>query len=479
MEDDRKVNQAYTENVHDLVRDIKGRVPLGNRTISKVPSIESLLDDAKKAPAQRVWKVVLTGGPCGGKTTSLSVLADKLMSHGFNVYTVPENATMFSTAGAGFPVNSNQEHQLTWETSRMIVQMQMEDSYEAIARASSQPTVILCDRGVVDARAYMDDATWQMVMQEMHWDDSAFIDQRYDIVIHMVTTAIGAPKYYVNTVYRHETAEQAAALDRRIQAAWKGHKKKIEIDNSTEYNEKVKRAWDTLCSGLGISVPSNSVTFQLSTDIMGTNFMRNIKHYELVQTTVVFLQKSASEENHSFVRTRKQNECFSFSLGTRTPDKYTERHISKNEFLTSLKLAHQQLDPIEFDKLLWIEKNSTGSYFFELSHHTSPFTSFCTLKIETSNTPVTSADSLPQWLQSYVIKDITKDPDWKLFELTKRLSLSRCPRCTRPQERADTAIMTCSCGCQWCIGCLGEVLSSEEGHVCARDRCTSPRKAAS
>jgi len=39
------------------------------------------------------YKVMLTGGPCGGKTTALKLLADACREKGFTVYQVPECAT--------------------------------------------------------------------------------------------------------------------------------------------------------------------------------------------------------------------------------------------------------------------------------------------------------------------------------------------------------------------------------------------------
>jgi hypothetical protein len=52
-------------------------------------------------PAQ-VYRVVLTGGPCGGKTSSLSVLRDRLQSQGWLVYSVPEAATTLFGGGISF-----------------------------------------------------------------------------------------------------------------------------------------------------------------------------------------------------------------------------------------------------------------------------------------------------------------------------------------------------------------------------------------
>ena len=49
-----------------------------------------------------IRKIILTGGPCGGKSTALVALADHVRSFGFDVYTVPEAATIMINAGATF-----------------------------------------------------------------------------------------------------------------------------------------------------------------------------------------------------------------------------------------------------------------------------------------------------------------------------------------------------------------------------------------
>lgn len=44
-------------------------------------------------------EIVLTGGPCAGKTTALSYISEKLMDKGFRVFIVPEVATMLINGG--------------------------------------------------------------------------------------------------------------------------------------------------------------------------------------------------------------------------------------------------------------------------------------------------------------------------------------------------------------------------------------------
>ena len=49
--------------------------------------------------ARRVSEIVLTGGPCAGKTTALAVLSQKLSDYGYQVLVCPETASLVINAG--------------------------------------------------------------------------------------------------------------------------------------------------------------------------------------------------------------------------------------------------------------------------------------------------------------------------------------------------------------------------------------------
>ena len=53
-------------------------------------------------PTKRVHKLVLTGGPCGGKTTGQAHLATFFESLGWKVFRVPETATVLMSGGISF-----------------------------------------------------------------------------------------------------------------------------------------------------------------------------------------------------------------------------------------------------------------------------------------------------------------------------------------------------------------------------------------
>jgi len=50
----------------------------------------------------KIWKLVLTGGPCAGKTTALARLSTFFENIGWKVYRVPESANILLSGGVNF-----------------------------------------------------------------------------------------------------------------------------------------------------------------------------------------------------------------------------------------------------------------------------------------------------------------------------------------------------------------------------------------
>lgn len=49
-----------------------------------------------------IKKIVLTGGPCAGKTTALVRIIEHFSGLGYKVFTIPEVPTMFTQAGMNY-----------------------------------------------------------------------------------------------------------------------------------------------------------------------------------------------------------------------------------------------------------------------------------------------------------------------------------------------------------------------------------------
>ena len=47
-----------------------------------------------------------------------------------------------------------------FQINLMKLQMALEDNFVSLAMTSVQPTIILCDRGIMDGSAYTDENVW-------------------------------------------------------------------------------------------------------------------------------------------------------------------------------------------------------------------------------------------------------------------------------------------------------------------------------
>ncbi|KAJ8603923.1 hypothetical protein CTAYLR_009718 [Chrysophaeum taylorii] len=200
-----------------------------------------------------VVRIALTGGPCAGKSSSLEQLNKVATAEGFDVVTAPESATLMFNSGLLFD-DANDTGLLTFQAALMALQLQMERSLTAVAASTGRPTIIVFDRGLMDAKGYMEEDMWNAVL-DAHNISEHYVLRRYDGVIHLVTAANGASEFYKfgivhddsgKVVYRNETPEQAVDLDNKMQAAWAPHTRHVVIDNQGSFVDKLRRATDAV-----------------------------------------------------------------------------------------------------------------------------------------------------------------------------------------------------------------------------------------
>lgn len=168
----------------------------------------------------RLIKIVLTGGPCGGKTTSLARLSEFFRTHGFRVFTVPEAATtLWSNGVALADILGSNETQYWFQDAVLDFQIHLEDGMERIARSLGRPSVILCDRGTLDGAAYVSKELWEELVKKKGLELLSIREGRYDAIFHLVTAAMGAEPFYslLNNVTRTESPEFAREVDMKTQ----------------------------------------------------------------------------------------------------------------------------------------------------------------------------------------------------------------------------------------------------------------------
>jgi len=80
---------------------------------------------------------------------------------------------------------------------------------------------------------------------------------KYDAVFHLVTAAKGAEEFYTtaNNSARTETVAEAALLDDKLISAWTGHPHFRVIDNTSSFEDKMKKLVAEIASFLGEPEP--------------------------------------------------------------------------------------------------------------------------------------------------------------------------------------------------------------------------------
>ena len=174
------------------------------------------------------FRVVLTGGPGGGKTTAADLFRREI---GDRVIVVPEAATLLFSGG--FPRPTQSDAQRSAQCAIYQVQRGLED-----IQATQYPDrILLCDRGTVDGGAYWPDgaADFYDTVGSTHEDELA----RYDAVLFFETAALGDHGFESENRYRTESQQQAIELDHRLRALWSPHPHFTVIPHTASFFRKM------------------------------------------------------------------------------------------------------------------------------------------------------------------------------------------------------------------------------------------------
>lgn len=202
-----------------------------------------------------VKKIVLTGGPCAGKTTALVKIMEHFSSRGFKVFTIPEVPTIFLQAGMDY-LTKNEKWFYEGEKDTLKTQLALEDYFSAMADTIDSQVVIVCDRGALDISTYLPSEMWEKITALCGVTNEQ-LRARYDAVLHLVSAADGAEKYYNTTSneVRTEGLEKARMLDRKVIQAWAGHPHHRVINNHDNFDTKINRVIKEISSVLGLPQP--------------------------------------------------------------------------------------------------------------------------------------------------------------------------------------------------------------------------------
>ncbi len=229
---------------------------------------------------------------------------------------------------------------LDFQKCQFSLQLHKEAVFEQAARSMSDDKIlIVCDRAALDNKAYMNDAEFAAVLAAIARDEVTLRDS-YDAVFHLVTAAKGAEAFYTtaNNAARRETPEQAAALDDKLIAAWTGHPHLRVIDNSTGFEDKMKRLIAEILSFLGEPEPYEIERRYLIgyPDTAALEKLPNCRRIEISQT---YLISAEGEERRVRQRGADGHYVYYETVKRRISDMKRveiERRLTQDEYLRLL-----------------------------------------------------------------------------------------------------------------------------------------------
>jgi predicted ATPase len=179
-------------------------------------------------PCKKRCRIVLTGGPGGGKTTAADLFRREL---GERVVVVPESATILFSGG--FPRCHHLQALRGAQTAIFEVQRNLED-----VQAELYPNrILLCDRGTVDGAAY-----WPTDPREFFEAMGTTLEAelgRYDAVVFFETAAKANMSIEGGNPTRVESNAEAVELDAKLRALWSPHPRFTLVPNETSFFKKI------------------------------------------------------------------------------------------------------------------------------------------------------------------------------------------------------------------------------------------------
>jgi len=292
------------------------------------------------------------------KTTALARVFLFLRERGFQVITCPEAWGILSTNGLSLDFFGTEGMGPVIQGAVMDTMVHLEDTVEHVLQARGKPSVILCDRGLMDGSVYVSKPEFAAILKDRYTDVVQARDNRYDAVFHLVTAADGAEMHYTleNNKVRTESPAEAIAVDKRTQKAWVGHPHLYVLDNTTHFEGKMSRLIDIVSKIVGL--PSNlkrrSAKFLLAGQPVLASFPEDI-NYHLFEVEKVYLRSAGDAESYSFARRRTNI------------DHDTGKLLGSVYQLTSARLMGDEL--IEQKRIITLREYSSAYQTRDLDRH--------------------------------------------------------------------------------------------------------------
>ena len=173
------------------------------------------------------FKVVLTGGPCAGKSKILKRLIEYYSTDENKIFVVPETASEVLASGIKFV---EVDDSLNFQDIIIDRQLNKERTlYRGMMHIPlKENNLVFLDRGLIDNKAYLKTQyQFDILLERYDLEEIAILDS-YDLVIDLISLATTDPELFMrectSNEYRYEDLKGAQEVDKKTTQAWLGHR---------------------------------------------------------------------------------------------------------------------------------------------------------------------------------------------------------------------------------------------------------------
>ena len=224
----------------------------------------------------KTYKIVLTGGPCGGKTDSIEFLSKKLIEQDYLVKVVDETANFLLKLGYMPSVNIS-----TFDFQNLLFKIQFLNEY----MSESKTNILLCDRGLFDGKVYIGNDDFQKILAlNKVKEKEAF--STYDGALYFRSISYEYPdEFSKKRIY--ESPEIGRIRDERCKEIWIDKIVPCNYDNLDGFENKQKMIYLALKEKLEHLKQSKSYNLSDYYDIECFKYIYNGINDILVKNNIV------------------------------------------------------------------------------------------------------------------------------------------------------------------------------------------------
>ncbi|MDO4378166.1 MAG: AAA family ATPase [Erysipelotrichia bacterium] len=359
-----------------------------------------------------IKRIVFTGGPCSGKTTFMSRAEEIFAERGYRVIVDHESATDLISGG----ISPATMGMVQFQKYCIALQLKKEElCYQAAQEIEGEKVLIFIDRGIHDDKGYVSEEDFKNILEQFSMKEED-INKRYDLVMHMVTSAKGQEEAYTlsNNAARYESIEDAQKVDDMILDSWKDHPNRVIVNNDVDFEKKLRRAIQAVFAYLGDEKPIEvfkKYLVELNDEVLEK--VKGEKNISCVHILQHYLKSTPPMEKRIRRREKDGNTLYYYSEATMlTANKRIKRDriISERQYIDYSLEIDPQLKMIDKERYGFIYNN----HFFKLDVFSfDKSKALLSVQVPTENEKII----VPDYFR--IIKDVTDNPDYKNYYLAK------------------------------------------------------------